>query len=60
MMIRCKNDISEDQADYIHTYRTNTASFKNTEDYEDLINIDWEALRHKPEPVKKPLAKKKV
>jgi hypothetical protein len=60
MMIRCKNDISEDQADYIHTYRTNTASFKNTEDYEDLINIDWEALRHKPEPVKQPIAKKKA
>jgi len=59
MMIKCKAEITEDQADLIQTFRTNTASFKNTADYEDLIAINWEALRHKPEPVKEPVAPKK-
>ena len=50
MMIKCKNEISADSVAHMQKYRVTIPAFKDHADYEDLIAVDWDALRHVPEP----------
>lgn len=49
MMIKCKSEISSETNALIQKHRVNIPAFKNHGEYEDLIAVDWDALRHIPE-----------
>lgn len=50
MMIKCKGEITPAQVAGIQKYRVKVAQFKDTSKVRHLVDIDWDGLRHKPEP----------
>jgi len=50
MMIKCKGEITPAQVGAIQKYRVKVALFKDTSEVSHLVDIDWDALRHKPAP----------